>query len=132
MGNRGTVVIKEDEKVSGIRIYTQHGANRLTKDVQNFLKEKIGKNVKYDVEIYVDPQLAALFFDYLRKKEDESKWGSAESISLWSGDMDLGEWLIITLVCKTQTVIISVDGKVVLQESFKEFIKDTEHLKHIK
>jgi hypothetical protein len=92
-----------------VYLYTHWGATELAKKVQ----EAIAKKWRWD-----DPEyLARIIFDCMKGNDIDSGTGYGIGTKK-HGDI----WCLITVDCKSQTVIVEEYGKLVYRSSFREFV----------
>ena len=110
MGDRGNVLVREDDKDSGVYLYTHWRGS----DLPILVQEALLKRVRWDD----CPYLTRIIFDVLSQEShgDETGFG----ISSMIGD---GEYRLVTIDCKTQTVYIgSNDNPERLSWKFEGYI----------
>ena len=96
MGDRGQVLVKKDDKDSGVYLYTHWGASGLIEDV----RKALAKRWRWNDTLY----LTRIIFDVMTENDHDSETGFG------IGTKEAGDaWRTITINVAKQTVQIN-DG----------------------
>ena len=106
MGDRGQVHIKDE----GVWLYTHWNASELI----NTVRTALAKKIRWDDSEY----LTRIIFDQMIGEDQGGETGFGISSHGPHGD----EWRIIEIDCEEQKITVKDSDKVVLEQSFTDFI----------